>query len=244
MEKKLDWEDFREKLGPWAESLRPFVESEKMYDIFEKIKTDAKKEMIVPTSDNTFRAFSTSNPDNIKVIFYLMDPYPKRYKTKICQATGIAMDCSNSPDGALQPSLEIFYDGLDKELGKKVMRSPSLEYLQKQGIMFLNTDLTCKLNKTSSHEGLWEPFQEYFLQEVMGKKANIIYVLCGNVSHKMEKYINPIGNYIFKIEHPVSASYKHTDWNTKNVFKKINMLLKEEGYAVEWDRREWDSTPF
>jgi len=217
-----------------------------MFNIYQKLKKDAQREIIVPKSDSTFKAFATSNPDNIKTIWYMMDPYPKRYKNKIPQATGIAIDCSNTPDGTLQPSLEKFYEGMEDNLGYKVQRSPSLQYLQQQGVMMLNTDLTCKLNKTGSHEGLWEPFQKFFLEEIMGGYSGIIYVLAGKESSRVEKFINPLGNYIIKLEHPVAASYKHVMWKHNKVFTLINKILKENtGETIIWNEKEIiDDLPF
>lgn len=238
---KLDYEDFAGMFGQWAEIFKPFIESKEMWDIYQRLKTDAQKEIIVPSSDMTFRAFSKTPPDRLKAIFFLMDPYPRRYKNRVNQATGVAMDCSNSPDGSIQPSLEIFYDGIEKDLSIKVERSPSLDYLLDQGVMMLNTDLTCKLNKTASHERVWEPFQRFFLQE-LSKRTGLIYVLAGNSSHRMERFIpQPIGNHIFKIEHPMAAGHKHMDWNHKGIFKSINKILKENNHAaIHWDKREWD----
>lgn len=237
----LSFEEFAPLFGPWADLFRPFIESKAMFDIYARLKSDAQKEIIVPKSENVFRTFATSHPDNVKSIWYLMDPYPKRYKTRVPHATGIAMDCSNSPDGKMQPSLEKFYDGLSKDIGKEVERSLSLEYLNNQGVMMLNTDLTCKLAKTGSHDKVWEPFQKFFLEEIMGQKTGIIYVLAGKNSHRMEKFITPIGNYILKVDHPVTASYKNTDWDTKNVFSLTNKILKEnKGKTIFWDKKEWD----
>lgn len=237
---KLNFESFKTKLGEWSDKFRPFIESKEMWDIMQKVKKDAFEEGVVPESPNTFRAFSTVKPSDIKVIFYLMDPYPRLYKDGKPQATGIAMDCSNSPDGKLQPSLINWYNALEKEVGK-VQRTADLTYLHEQGVMMLNTDLTCIVNKTSSHEGLWEPFQKYFLENVVQSDTQIIYVLCGKVSHKLEKYINPFCT-IFKLSHPASASHSHTDWDSKGVFKTINKLLKERNnFEIFWDVKAWEA---
>lgn len=239
-EKKLSFESFAPLFGEWADRFKPFIESENMFDIYKKLKEDSKIEKIVPNSENTFRAFLTCSPKNIKVIFYMMDPYPKRYKDKTYQATGIALDNSNSPDGELQPSLDLFYKGIENDLNINIQKYPSLMYLQEQGVMFINTDLTCKLNKTSSHKKLWEPFQKFFLEEIMYSFTGIIYVLCGEESKRLEKYINPLGNYIFKIEHPVAASYSKREWNHQNIFRKINKILKENNnFSIEWDNKKY-----
>lgn len=251
---KLDFETFRPKLGNWANKFKPFIEGKEMWDIMQTIKKDAfdekvdkegnkvyvKRETIVPKSSDTFRAFATTEPSELKVIFYLMDPYPRKYKDGTLQATGIAMDCSNSPDGKLQPSLINWYDAISNELGHKVEYCPSLEYLHEQGVMLLNTDLTCKLNKTQSHEGLWEPFQKYFLEEVLASDTQVIYVLCGKSSLRMKRYINPFCK-TFELTHPAAASHTHTDWDSKGVFKSINKILEENnGYKIFWDRKAWE----
>jgi uracil-DNA glycosylase len=246
MDQKLDYEEFVPLLGSWAELFKEFIEGKEMWDIYQKLKEDGKKEVIVPTSENTFRAFGTSHPQNIKSVWYLMDPYPKMYKGRIPQATGIAMDCSNSPDGRLQPSLEIFYDAISKDIGHDVFRSADLGYLHDQGVMLLNTDLTCKLNKTGSHKKLWEPFHKFFLEEIMSQKTGIIYVLAGKDSHRMERYIMPINNYVIKLEHPVASAYTHTEWDAKKVFTRTNQLLKENGKSpIYWNKGEYEqSLPF
>lgn len=240
VEEKLDFKKFEDKLGLWAPQFKPFIESKEMWDIMQKIHEDRQDETIVPESKNTFRAFATTDPKNIKVIFYLMDPYPRRYKEGVYQATGIAMDCSNSPNGKIQPSLDIFYNGINSELGIKVEKSPSLQYLHEQGVMMLNTDLTCKYNKTASHKGLWEPFQKFFLEEIMGSRNEVIYVLCGAPSKKLERYINPFCN-IFKIEHPMASGHSHMEWDSKGIFKQINRILKDNNnWEVYWDKKEWE----
>jgi len=237
---KLDFESFKPKFGGWADRFRPFIESKEMWDIMQKVKQDSMSDTIVPKSSDTFRAFRTIVPSDLKVVFYLMDPYPRKYRDGKYQATGIAMDCSNSPDGKLQPSLENWYDAINTEVGFKVERSPSLEYLHEQGVMLLNSDLTCKLNKTQSHEKLWEPFQKFFLEQVLGSDTGIIYVLCGKASLRMEKYINPFCK-IFKLSHPAAAAHTHTDWDSKGVFKQINRILKDNnGFEILWDKRQWN----
>lgn len=240
-EQKLDYEDFKGLLGGWSEQFKPFIEGKEMWDLYQKIKADAKYDMIVPRSEQVFRAFETCRPENLKVIFYLQDPYPRLYRDKKPQATGIAMDCSNSAEGKIQPSLEKWYDRMDEDLDKKVERSPYLDYLHTQGVMLLNTDLTCKVNKTGSHSRYWEAFQKFFLEEVLRDKFGIIYVLCGKESQQLERYIQPLGNHILFREHPAAASHSHRDWEHQGIFNLINRILSDnKQWEILWDKRDWD----
>lgn len=88
---KLDYNEFKESFGAWAEAFKPFIESEKMFKIYERLKSDGEKELILPHSQNTFRAFATSHPERVKVVWFLMDPYSKLYpgRIKMPQATGL-----------------------------------------------------------------------------------------------------------------------------------------------------------
>lgn len=261
MEQKMNFQTFEEPLGDWAPKLKPFIEGREMWELYQKIKADATTQRIVPNSKDTFRAFKVCPPHQVRVIFYLQDPYPRLYKDGTPQATGIAMDCRYTPDGKkLQPSLEYWYDAIDRYLASpdyvlpegysktetihRCIRTPNLDYLHEQGVMLLNTDLTCKVNKTSSHEGYWEAFQKYLLTEVMYGTTGIIYVLCGKSSHALEQYINPLGNYIFKLEHPFAAGHRGDEiWRDEGIFAKINKILKDNNgkhYGIWWDKSDWE----
>lgn len=237
----IQYDMVKEKFGEWATLFKPFIEGEEMAKIFQTIREDSKMDKVVPRSNNTFRAFSTTKPHDLNVVFYLMDPYPRKYGNGEYQATGIAMDCSNSPNGRLQPSLDLFYNSIGTDLGKKVDKSPSLEYLHEQGVMMLNTDLTCKLYRTESHKGLWEPFQKYFLEEVLRTYTHVIFVLCGVSSKRMEKFINPFCK-VFKLEHPANAARNNVDWDHEGIFNKINRILKDDNRReIFWDKADWDN---
>lgn len=258
MDRKMNYDTFREPLGEWAEKLKPFIEGEEMWKIYQRIKDDASREQIVPKSTDTFRAFKACRPGDLKVVFYLQDPYPRLYKDGTPQASGIAMDCRYSPDGKIQPSLEFWYDAIDRFLvdeeypegygriddPRKCLRIGNLDYLHEQGVILLNTDLTCKKGKTASHEGLWEPFQQFLLSEVMYGTTGIIYVLCGKSSHGLDKYINPLGNHIFYLEHPFAAGHRGDDvWRDENIFSKINTLLVDNNgkhAKIWWDKKDWE----
>lgn len=244
-EKKLDWDEFRPLFHQsWHTVMKKAVESEWMYDIYQKIKESARTERILPDSDNTFRSFEYCNLKDVKVVMILLDPYPRLYKDGTPQATGIPMDCSNSPDGKLQPSLDVFYDALDKSLGKKVERSKSLQYLLQQGVLLLNSELTVKKNKTGSMEGLWAPFHKFLYEQALYSYTGTVYILAGAASQKLEKYINPLGNYIFPVEHPAAAAHKSTDWDYKDIFNRTNKLLESNNgplAKIHWDKADWDS---
>jgi len=243
--KQMDYEDFAGDFGMWAEKFKPFITGPQMFNIYQKLKQDAKTHTIFPKSDATFRSFGLTVPHNIRVVWYLMDPYPGVYfKTKLPQATGIPMDCSNSEDGKLQPSLIKFYQGMEEDLGYTVEKSKDLSYLLHQGVLLLNAELTVLKGVTGSHAGLWEPFQKFFLEEIMRGTTGISYVFSGENCKSLIKYVNEDANYIFETEHPVAASYGQRKWNHDNIFSSINKIcLGNMGrpYEIMWDKKQWEN---
>lgn len=73
MDSSLSYEEFAPLFGPWAKLFKSFIESEDMFNIYSTLKNDAQKEIIVPKSEDVFRAFNTSYPDNIHSVWYMMD---------------------------------------------------------------------------------------------------------------------------------------------------------------------------
>lgn len=235
----IKFENFEPKLGGWAQYLKPFFDNGEMNKIYEFLKAQSKEgRKICPESTQTFRAFYFTPPEKLKVIFLLQDPYPWMKNNKYV-ADGIALSCSNTK--VLQPSLELFYKGIEEDiydgLNLYMDKNPDLQFLCEQGIMMLNTSLTVELNKPSSHYEIWQPFTRFFLEEVITNHfKHIIIVFAGKLSQSFEKYINPLQHYVFSIEHPAAAAHKQKPWEHKNIFSKCNKLILElHNTSVSWD---------
>lgn len=242
----MNYSKFEPLLGTWGEKLKGFIESEKCDELYSFLKTESRRgKVICPDHDNVFRAFQETPYNDLKVVMMLQDPYyqvkfGEGHNTKV--ADGVAMSCRNT--GKLQPSLELFYEGMEDDLYKglnlKMEKNPDLTYLCKQGVMMLNTSLTVEQDKPSSHYERWKDFTTYLLEEVFTQYNNgLIFVLAGNKSQYYERFINPLQHYIFKVEHPAAAAHSQRKWKHDKIFSKINKILKENNnYQVTWDYGE------
>jgi len=205
----MNYEKFQPLLGEWAEFFKPFIESKEMDDIYSFLRYKFKQGAVIcPDSRDVFRTFEET-PKNISVVIYAMDPYPT-IKDGIKVANGVPMDCRNT--GILQPSLDKFYEGIEKELfrGLKLngWKSPDLRYLPAQGVMLVNSDLTVEAYKSGSHKGVWIKFQKYFIEEILNKYyKGLIFVLMGKNSLEVQEFIDENVHYVYTCEHPVAASY-------------------------------------
>jgi uracil DNA glycosylase len=145
------------------------------------------------------------------------------------------MGCSTT--NILQPSLQKFYDGIEKEFYNGLCvtceRLPDVSFLARQGVLMYNAALTTEINKAGSHISLWEPFTKYLLEKVLDTTGAPV-IFLGKDAAKYQKYVAPF-TWSFTLSHPASASYKQDDWDTEGVFTKVNKILKDNNnLEISW----------
>jgi len=232
----MNWNNFKEFFHEsWHQKIRPFIESQKCDAIYEHLKERSRKgHKIAPSSSVTYRCFLETPLDEMKVVLIGMAPYHTQ-KDGHPVADGLLMGCSNT--GWLQPSLQQFYDGLERELYSGLTlnheKTPDVSYLAKQGVLMFNASLTTEINKAGSHLEIWRPFTEYVLEEIVGY-AGVPVVFLGKDAAKFEKHLPPF-TWAFTLAHPASAAYKGTEWSTEGVFTKVNKIIKDNNnFEIKW----------
>jgi uracil-DNA glycosylase len=230
------WEKFKELFHEsWHIKMQPFIESKECDDIYEFLKKESKRgKKIAPLSPNVYRCFRETPLNDVKVVMMGMCPY-HTFLNDTPVADGLLMGCSVT--GKLQPSLEKFYEGVEKDvyngLNLKHTKTPDVSYLAKQGVLMVNAALTTEMNKAGSHIKLWEPFTKYLLEEVLAP-TGVPYIFLGKDASVYQKYLPPF-SWSFVTSHPASASYKQTDWDTEGVFTKVNKILKDNNnFSIDW----------
>lgn len=238
----MKWEKFKDQFHEsWHGHMQKFIESEACDKIYEQLKKDAKRgKKIAPLSSDTFRAFKLTPLNEVKVVLLGMCPYhTTRFDTIV--ADGLLMGCSHT--GVLQPSLEQFYKGIEKELydglNLKDMKPADVSFLANQGVLMLNAALTTEINKAGSHIALWEPFTKWLFEEVLYTTGAPV-IFLGKDAAKYKKYCAPF-TWTFTLLHPAAAAYKGTEWDSEGTFTKVNKILKDNnGLTISW----LDDCPF
>ena len=219
----------------WHDKMRPFIESEECDNIYKFLKSESQRgKKIAPLSVNVYRCFLETPLDDLKLVILGMCPY-HTLKNDMPVADGLAMSCSVT--GYLQPSLDQFYNAIEREvyggLCLNSEKNPDLTYLARQGVLLWNAALTTEINKAGSHLELWEPFTKYVFQEILST-TGVPTIFLGKEAAKFERYTG-LFSHNFPISHPASAAYKKTDWSTEGVFTKVNKILKEvNNYEINW----------
>jgi uracil-DNA glycosylase len=239
----MNWEKFKDQFHEsWHLKMQPFIESEACDNIYKYLKSESQRgKKIAPLSQNVYRCFKETPLNEVKVVLMGMAPY-HTLKNGSPVADGLLMGCSTTE--VLQPSLEQFYNAIERENYGGLCAycnktNPDVSYLAHQGVLMFNASLTTEINKAGSHIELWEPFTKYVIEEIL-HDSGAPFVFLGKDAARYAKYVNPF-SWSFTTSHPASASYKNTDWESGDVFKMVNKVLKDNNnFQIEW----LDGTPF
>ena len=197
------------------------VTAEHLIPIFSTLQNKARNTIICPRRQLIFRAFEVCPYDNLKVVMLGQDPYPQKDIS-----TGIAFgNKDTTSDDELSPSLQVLKEAC---INYEVPHNPyvfdnTLEYWGNQGVLLLNSALTCELGKPNSHLLLWRPFISQVLNRLSVYNPGLIYVLFGSTAKTFKPYIH--NGYIIEIEHPAWFVRTGKKMSSK-LFTDINKLLK------------------
>lgn len=81
--------------------------------------------------------------------------------------------------------------------------------LENQGVLFLNTYLTCKINVSNSHKSIWEPFSKKLLNYISKNKADLNWFLWGSEALSNKPYIE--NGKFYESRHPMMCAESYAD---------------------------------
>jgi uracil-DNA glycosylase len=242
MTTNIDINDIKEKLNAklidsgWARVLRGFIYSTEFDNILLKLIKDSQEDRrFTPFMKYLFRAFEETPYTDLKVVIVGQDPYPG-----IEQADGIAFSCSFEKKAL--PSLRFILDAVNRTVykdeyysGSLVSTDIDLKRWSNQGILMINSALTCTIGKPGSHSELWKPMMAYLLDYLNSYNPGLIYVFMGKKAQEDSVHINN-NCYKFFVSHPASAAYSHLkEWDCQDVFHKVADLTKKNyNFDIKW----------
>lgn len=207
------------------------IDTQELYRVLGELNK-VNPELLCPRPNEVFKAFKLCSYRDARVVFLGQDPFPQKGV-----ATGIVFgNKEGTPEDRFSPSLEVIKESC---INYEIPHGPikfdcTLESWAKQGILMLNSALTCKVNEIGSHTMLWRKFMSSFLKNFSDRSPGIIYVLFGKQAQTFEPYINNKYNDIIKVEHPAYFARQHKIM-PYNVFTDINKILKGRyGETIQW----------
>jgi len=223
-----------ERLQPsgWASKLRGFIQSsdfDKILNTLYKLREDGKR--FTPPLKQVFRAFEECPVDKLKVIIIGQDPYPH-----FGVADGIAFSCANT--GKPQPSLVKIFEAVENTVYDNwpIEQNPDLTRWANQGVLLLNSALTCEIDKVGSHYNVWKEFIAYTMDILNFTDTGLIFVLMGKQAQELEGLIGE-HHHIIKTTHPAYASYTKQPWDCNDMFNEINKIITGQNgpdFKIKW----------
>lgn len=220
----------KEYFGDWSD----IVDLKEADKIIKRLSSS--KQIICPQIKDVFKAFRLCSFHNLRTVIIGQDPYSDLYNKKP-RATGLAFaNVSDTPEKSYSPLLEILKESvIDYTIPHRTITfEPDLEKWEAQGVLLLNSALSCEVGRVGSHTLLWRPFISSFLTNLSKCSSGIVYVLMGSQAQSLEPYINPKSNYIIRIRHP--SYYARTKTRMpSDIWQQINnILIGQNGYGIEW----------
>lgn len=216
-----------EYFGDWM-SVLDRVETIKIINWLNKVNPNN----ICPTLPNIFRAFKLCSYKDCNIVFIGQDPYPQKGV-----ATGILFGNSkDTKEEDLSPSLKIIKNAaINFEIPHNFINfDQTLESWAKQGILMLNSALTCGVGKPGSHSLKWILFIANLLKNLSLHNTALVYVLFGKQAQSFRRFINDRSNYILEINHPSYYARTNTSMPS-NIFEEVNKIV----YGLYNTKIEW-----
>lgn len=216
----------QEYFGDWSK----VIDLTEANNIMKKLRTS--NQPICPQLKDIFKAFLLCPLEDLRVLVLAQDPYPQKGI-----ATGIAFaNSSDTPTDSYSPSLEILRESvIDFTIPHRTtIFDPSLEKWEEQGVLLLNSALTCQQGRVGSHSLMWRPFIKSLLTNLSKQTCGIVYVLMGTEAQSFEPYINKQFNHVIRIRHPSYYARTKTQMPS-DIWQEVNdILISQNGYGIQW----------
>lgn len=215
-----------EYFGDWL----TVIDQKELNNVVNHLNVVGRTKPIVPAYKDIFKAFTLCSKRDCKIVFLGQDPYPQKGV-----ATGVLFG-NKEGTTKLSPSLEIIKEAaINYEIPHAPIRfDVTLESWARQGILMINSALTCEMNRAGSHVMLWRPFISKLLYKLSNTSSGLVYVLFGEQAQTFEPYINKRVNSIIKVHHPAYFARTHSKmpyW----VFTELNKIMVDNyGVPIKW----------
>ena len=197
----------------WESILTPFPDEWAALE--ERLGQDHRE--VTPSRESLFNALSLP-PEKVRVLILGQDPYPSAG-----DAHGLAFSVQR--EGSLPPTLRNIFIEYQSDLGYQQPKSGDLSPWSDQGVLLLNTVLTCAVGEPQSHSDYgWQ----FFTEKIVRKAADngSIAILWGKSAEKFA-HLFPVNRRVISA-HPSPLSAYRGFFGSKP-FSKVNELLESSG---------------
>ena len=213
----------------WKSHLAPEFEKDYMQQLHAFLRDEkSKTKSILPHSSLWFKALTTTDLDQVKVVILGQDPYPTPG-----HAHGLCF--SVMPEVKPIPkSLINIYKELKDDLGI-VNSNGNLQSWADQGVLLLNSVLTVEAGKANSHQGQgWEQFTDRIIEVLNEQISPIVFILWGAYAQKKGSIVKNPQHLVLRSPHPSPLS-AYRGFHGSKPFSQINdFLIEKNRVPINW----------
>jgi len=212
----------------WKEKLDKEFHKPYFHDLVHFITKEFSEDRIFPRGSLIFNAFNKCKFYDVKVVILGQDPYHGDG-----QAHGLSFSV---PDGIKKPpSLQNIFKEIEYDLGVPAPDSGNLLRWAKQGVLLLNSILTVKRGRPSSHQMKgWEVFTDAVIELISKERENIVFMLWGAYAYKKGLKIDKEKHLVIESAHPSPFSAHKGFFRSKPFSKCNNYLALHKKDKVDW----------
>lgn len=201
-----------EYFGDWAK----VIDTSELYKIMTWLKV-VNKNTLCPDIKNIFKAFKLCPLTECVAVILSQDPYPQKGV-----ATGITFGNNKEP---LSPSLEVIKEGvIDYSIPHNhIDFDNTLESWSSQGILMINSALTCSEGQVGSHASIWKPFMEKLIQNLSIYNTGLVWLLFGSQAQSFRKSII-LSSKVLSCYHPAYYARKGASM-PEDIFKNFKKAI-------------------
>lgn len=193
--------------------------------VWEKLEAaiDLAGDELSPPRELIFAALSIP-PSHVKTVILGQDPYPNR-----SDAVGLAFSVPRS--SKLPPTLRNIFQEYSTDLEMPIPSSGDLRPWVQEGVLLLNTTLTCLDGESLSHSEIgWQEITEQIVKSAAKNGATAI--LWGSHAQKYGKYFAT--EEVVSSVHPSPLSAYRGFFGSRP-FTRTNQILQRKGVApITW----------
>lgn len=222
-----------DQLGEWYNTpLKYEFSKQYMQKLIRILQTERRKYTIRPHSDDVFRAYRLTSLQSTKVVLLGQDPYPHEH------ADGLAFSSSHRTFDT-PASLENIFEELNNDLGYQLYHNPDLSRWARQGVLLINTALTCRDKQAGSHHNIgWKRFTRKVMELISDKEKPVVFLLWGKQAQFMSNHIDKDKHHLIFAPHP-SPYQAHRGFFGHKPFSRTNKFLaKHYNSKIKWKDNE------
>jgi uracil-DNA glycosylase len=215
--------------GSWSKLLDPEVDRPYFQKLLSFLDKETKQHKIAPAG-KFFKALELVDYPEVKVVILGQDPYPTKG-----HANGLAFAVNKGVE--TPKSLNNIFTELSKDLGVAKPTDNTLLGWAQQGVLLLNTVLTCRLGEPMSHRNQgWEILTDRMIQILNDRPEPILFILWGKPAESKRKLISNPRHKVLIAAHPSPLAAHRGFFGCKH-FSQSKKILAAMGYdPVDWTK--------